>query len=212
MKELSWGVLGASFFAIEHMIPALQQTAGLRVHGIASRELAKAEAVAEQFGLAQAYGDYDSMLADPAIDVVFNPPAQPPPRALDGEGGARRQARALREAHRARRGRGGAAHRRPRRDRRADPGGLRRHPSPAMEAGAGAGARGPHRPPAGDPGLVQLLAGRPREHPQQAGDGRRRAARRRSLSAAPPGATSSRPTRSAPSPRSSGIPNGTWTC
>ncbi len=65
MKELSWGVLGASFFAIEHMIPALQQTAGLRVHGIASRELAKAEAVAEQFGLTQAYGDYDSMLADP---------------------------------------------------------------------------------------------------------------------------------------------------
>jgi len=58
-------VLGASFFAIEHMIPALQQTAGLRVHGIASRELAKAEAVAEQFGLTQAYGDYDSMLADP---------------------------------------------------------------------------------------------------------------------------------------------------
>ncbi len=73
MKELSWGVLGASFFAIEHMIPALQQTAGLRVHGIASRELAKAAAVAEQFGLAQAYGDYESMLADPAIDVVFNP-------------------------------------------------------------------------------------------------------------------------------------------
>ena len=73
MTELSWGVLGASFFAIEHMIPALQQTPGLRVHGIASRELAKAEAVAERFGLAQAYGDYESMLADPAIDVVFNP-------------------------------------------------------------------------------------------------------------------------------------------
>ena len=73
MTELSWGVLGASFFAVEHMIPALQQSAGLRVHGIASRELAKAEAVAERFGLAQAYGDYESMLADPAIDVVFNP-------------------------------------------------------------------------------------------------------------------------------------------
>ncbi len=73
MTELSWGVLGASFFAIEHMIPALQQAKGLRVHGIASRELAKAEAVAERFGLARAYGDYESMLADPAIDVVFNP-------------------------------------------------------------------------------------------------------------------------------------------
>ena len=73
MTALSWGVLGASYFAIEHMIPALQQAAGVRVHGIASRELAKAEAVAEQFDLAQAYGDYDSLLADPAIDVVYNP-------------------------------------------------------------------------------------------------------------------------------------------
>ena len=73
MTTLSWGVLGASYFAIEHMIPALQQAAGVRVHGIASRELAKAEAVAERFGLAQAYGDYDSLLADPAIDVVYNP-------------------------------------------------------------------------------------------------------------------------------------------
>ena len=73
MTTLSWGVLGASLFAIEHMIPALQQAAGVRVHGIASRELAKAEAVARRFGLAQAYGDYDSLLADPAIDVVYNP-------------------------------------------------------------------------------------------------------------------------------------------
>ena len=73
MTELSWGVLGASFFAIEHMIPALQQAKGLRVHGIASRELAKAGTVAERFGLPRAYGDYESMLADPAIDVVFNP-------------------------------------------------------------------------------------------------------------------------------------------
>ena len=73
MTELSWGVLGASTFAIEHMIPALLQTEGVRVHGIASRELAKAEAVAEQFGMPKAYGDYESMLADPAIDVIYNP-------------------------------------------------------------------------------------------------------------------------------------------
>ena len=55
------------------MIPALQQAAGVRVHGIASRELAKAQAVAEQFDLPRAYGDYESLLADPDIDVVYNP-------------------------------------------------------------------------------------------------------------------------------------------
>ena len=73
MTALSWGVLGASYFAIEHMIPALQQSAGVRVHGIASREPAKAEAVAERFGLDRAYGDYEALLADPAIDVVYSP-------------------------------------------------------------------------------------------------------------------------------------------
>ena len=73
MTTLNWGVLGASTFAIEHMIPALQQTKGVHVYAIASRELARAEAVAEQFGMTKAYGDYESLLADPAIDVIYNP-------------------------------------------------------------------------------------------------------------------------------------------
>ncbi len=73
MTTLNWGVLGASYFAIEHMIPALQQSAGVRVHGIASRELARAQGVAEQFDLPRAYSDYESLLADPEIDVVYNP-------------------------------------------------------------------------------------------------------------------------------------------
>ncbi len=73
MTTLNWGVLGASYFAIEHMIPALQQSAGVRVHAIASRDQARANAVAEQFDLPRAYGDYESLLADPDIDVVYNP-------------------------------------------------------------------------------------------------------------------------------------------
>ncbi len=73
MTTLNWGVLGASNFAIEHMIPALQQCASLRVHAIASRTLARAEDVARRFDLPRAYGDYESLLADPAVDVVFNP-------------------------------------------------------------------------------------------------------------------------------------------
>ena len=73
MTTLNWGVLGASYFAIEHMIPALQQSAGVRVRAIASRELARAQAVAAQFDVPRAYGDYESLLADPDIDVVYNP-------------------------------------------------------------------------------------------------------------------------------------------
>lgn len=73
MSTLSWGVLGASFFAIEHMIPALNETPGITVDAIASRDQAKADAVAKQFGMAKAYGDYEALLGDPDIDVVFNP-------------------------------------------------------------------------------------------------------------------------------------------
>ena len=74
MTELSWGVLGASFFAIEHMIPALLEAKGLRVHGIASREQAKARSGGRAASdLPRAYGDYESLLADPDIDVVYNP-------------------------------------------------------------------------------------------------------------------------------------------
>ena len=114
----------------------------------------------------------------------LQPAAQPSPRPLDGEGRAGRQACAVREAHCVECRRGGAAHRRPRRDRGADSGGLCRAAPPAVEAGARTGARRPHRPGAGDPGLGQLPAGGPRQYPQQAGDGRRRAARHRRLSAA----------------------------
>ncbi len=73
MTRLNWGVLGTSLFAVEHMIPALQQCESLTVAGIASRDRAAAERIGEQFGIARRYGSYDEMLADPAIDVVFNP-------------------------------------------------------------------------------------------------------------------------------------------
>lgn len=41
------------------------------VIGVASRERARAEAYARERGLARAYGGYDELLADPAVDVVY---------------------------------------------------------------------------------------------------------------------------------------------
>lgn len=40
---------------------------------IASRELAKARAAAGQFGISNAYASYEELLADPNVEVVFNP-------------------------------------------------------------------------------------------------------------------------------------------
>ena len=41
--------------------------------GIASRDLAKAQALAKQFGALKAYGSYEDMLADPEIDGIYIP-------------------------------------------------------------------------------------------------------------------------------------------
>ena len=73
MGKLLWGVLGTSNFARNKILPALQICERTQVTAIASRDLAKAQTVATQFGIEKAYGDYESLLADKEIDVVYNP-------------------------------------------------------------------------------------------------------------------------------------------
>ena len=73
MARLRWGVLGTSNFARNKMIPALQQSQHVEVAAIASRNLAKAQAVAHQFGIQRAYGTYQELINDPEIDVIYNP-------------------------------------------------------------------------------------------------------------------------------------------
>jgi predicted dehydrogenase len=65
--------LGAANIAIRAVIPAMGEVELASLHGIASRTLAKAEDVAEQFGAAKAYGSYDELLSDPAIEAVYIP-------------------------------------------------------------------------------------------------------------------------------------------
>jgi predicted dehydrogenase len=73
MNKLRWGVLGASKFAQTKVIPAMQHCQYMHVAAIASRDLAKAQAVAAQFNIAKAYGSYEELLADAEIDVIYNP-------------------------------------------------------------------------------------------------------------------------------------------
>ena len=73
MKKLRWGVLGVSNFALRKAIPGMLKSAHAEVIGIASRDRAKSTAAATQLGLARAYGSYEEMLADVAIDAVYNP-------------------------------------------------------------------------------------------------------------------------------------------
>ena len=70
---LSIGILGTASIATRSILPALQRMQGtFKVHAIASRSLSKAEAVAADTG-AVAYGFYEELLEDPAIDAVYIP-------------------------------------------------------------------------------------------------------------------------------------------
>jgi len=73
MQKVRWGVLGVARIAVNRIIPAMQRGAHAVVVGIASRDGAKAQDAARQFGIPKSYGSYEEMLADPEIEAVYNP-------------------------------------------------------------------------------------------------------------------------------------------
>jgi len=73
MAKLRWGVLGTSNFARNKILPALKESEYASIAAIASRSLERAQAVATQFNIPKAYGSYEDLLADPDIDVIYNP-------------------------------------------------------------------------------------------------------------------------------------------
>ena len=73
MEPVRFGVISTARIGIEKVIPALQRARHCRVVAIASRERARAEAAAAALGIARAYGSYAELLADPAVEAVYNP-------------------------------------------------------------------------------------------------------------------------------------------
>lgn len=73
MRKSVWGVLSTANIAVNQVIPALLQSDRLVVGGISSRDGAQAAAVAQRLGISAAYGSYDELLADPSIDIIYNP-------------------------------------------------------------------------------------------------------------------------------------------
>ena len=71
--KVRWGVLSTADIGVKKVIPAMQQGQYCEMVGIASRNLAKAQAVAGQLGFAKAYGSYEALLADPEIEAVYIP-------------------------------------------------------------------------------------------------------------------------------------------
>jgi len=73
MSKVRWGILSTSKFAQTKIIPALMKCDHVEVAAIASRDQAKAQEAAGRFGVPKAYGSYEELLADPEIEVIYNP-------------------------------------------------------------------------------------------------------------------------------------------
>lgn len=73
MTRVKWGILSTAKIGTDLVIPALQKSPDIEVAAIASRSLAKAKRVAAALGIAKAYGSYEALLADPEIEVIYNP-------------------------------------------------------------------------------------------------------------------------------------------
>lgn len=72
-KRWRWGVLSTAHIGRTRFIPALQSMSNVEVVAVASRNLQKAEAFAQECGIPQAYGSYQELLEHPDIDIVYNP-------------------------------------------------------------------------------------------------------------------------------------------
>ncbi|MBB5751821.1 Gfo/Idh/MocA family protein [Prosthecomicrobium pneumaticum] len=73
MATIRWGVLSTAAIGVRKVIPGMLKSPQGQITAIASRDAARAEAVARQFGFPKHYGSYEELLADPEIDAVYNP-------------------------------------------------------------------------------------------------------------------------------------------
>jgi len=70
-KILNWGLLSTAKIN-RALIKPLRASKRTRLLGVASRSLSSAETYAREWDIPRAYGNYEAMLADPEIDVIYN--------------------------------------------------------------------------------------------------------------------------------------------
>ena len=73
MKPVVWGVLSTAKIGRDRVLPGMRKSPLLEIRAIASREQARARAMADALGIPRAYGSYDALLADPEIEAIYNP-------------------------------------------------------------------------------------------------------------------------------------------
>ena len=72
-EQIRWGVLGNATIARKCVIPAIQKSKNGCVAALATRSPSAAAETAHQYDIPRVYDDYETLLADNAIDAVYVP-------------------------------------------------------------------------------------------------------------------------------------------
>jgi D-xylose 1-dehydrogenase (NADP+, D-xylono-1,5-lactone-forming) len=72
MKTLRWGLLSTAHIN-RMLIPPLRASKQNQLAAVASRTQVQADIYAKEWKIPRAYGSYEALLADPEIDVIYNP-------------------------------------------------------------------------------------------------------------------------------------------
>jgi predicted dehydrogenase len=72
-RKIKWGVLGTAGIARGCTIPGMKEADNCELYAIAGRSMEKAEAFQNEFGFEKAYGSYDELIHDEAVEAVYIP-------------------------------------------------------------------------------------------------------------------------------------------
>ena len=73
MQPVRWGILSTAKIGRTKVVPGMMKSPLCDVVAVASRDEASARGMAEELGIAKAYGSYEALLADPEIEAIYNP-------------------------------------------------------------------------------------------------------------------------------------------
>jgi len=71
--KVRWGVISTANIGRRRVIPAIQESSNGEVVAVSSRSQAKADEFAAEFGIPNAYGSYEALIASGAVDAIYNP-------------------------------------------------------------------------------------------------------------------------------------------
>ena len=72
-EPLRLGILGAARIAPRALVQPAREVAGVELRAVAARDGERARTFAAKHGIPVAHGSYEALLADPAIDAIYNP-------------------------------------------------------------------------------------------------------------------------------------------